>query len=215
MSNITCEEFNSNFITYVKGYETGHTDETGTYDYGIGFNVLCRNNNRVMYFESHITSNMLPSNYTEDDVIGIGWSNIVPDIRDWATDVINSSNILGQSFTPSVATDSNLDFSTTSNFNYTTFSNNFNIIVNRMEPYPDNNPYCWCVGFQATKSNNQQVSLALDTQVNVSTFAIFKAEQEILDLGWSNLKERYGQWAEKIYNDISFLNTVYSTSNYW
>lgn len=214
MSNISLEDFNNNFMTHIRGFEGEHTDETGTYDYGVGFNVVCNNNNRVMYFESHITSNMLPSNYTNSNIVDIAWSNVLPDVKTWATDVINSSNIIGQKYVPSVVANSNLDFSTTSNLNYAYFSSNFNLSVSRMETYPKNNPSCWCVGFKASKSNNENIFLNIDTQVMVTTFAIFKAEQEILDIGWSNLKENYGQWAESICNQCSFLNTEYSTSNW-
>ena len=214
MSNISVETFNQNFTTHIRGFEDGHTDETGTYDFGVGFHVFCKNNNRVMYFESHITSNMLPQNYTESNLKDVAWSNVIPDVKTWATNVINSSNILGHSYVPSVATNSNLDFTTTSNFNFATFSSNFNIYVNRMETYPTNYPNCWCVGFIASKSNNPSVSLSMDTQVIVNTFAIFKAEQEILDLGWSNLKEQYGIWAEKIYNEGTLINSTYTASNW-
>lgn len=214
MSNISVETFNQNFTTYIRGFEEGHIDETGSYDFGVGFNVICNNNNRVMYFEAHVNSNMLPENYTQCNLKDTAWSNIVPDVKAWATSVINSSNILGHSYVPSVATNSNLDFSTTSNFNYATFSSNFNLTVSRMETYPMNYPSCWCVGFFASKSNDTSISLILDTQVKVNTFAIFKAEQEILDLGWSNLKERFGLWAENIYHESSFVNTTYSASNW-
>ena len=214
MSNISLEDFSTNFMTQIKGFEREHTDETGTYDFGVGFNVVCRNNNRVMYFESHLTSNMLPPGYTDSNIVDVAWSNVVEDVKTWTTDVISSSNILGLDFIPSVATDSNLDFSTTGDFSYATFSSNFSLKVNRMETYPANNPSCWCVGFKASKANDSSLSLTLDTTVNVITFAIFKAEQEILDLGWSNLKEQYGQWANRVYGESMFFNSYYSSSNW-
>lgn len=105
MSNISLTDFNTNFMTHIRGFETNHE---GTFDYGVGFNVVCKNNNRVMYFESHINSNMLPSNYTNNDVVEVAWSNVVPNVKSWATTVISSSNIIGQSFTPSISSNSNL-----------------------------------------------------------------------------------------------------------
>lgn len=214
MSNISLEDFNTNFLTYIRGFEHGHTDETGTYDFGVGFHVVCKNNNRVMYFESHVNSNLLPENYTDCNLKDVAWSNVIPDVKSWASEVVNSSNILGHTFVPSVATNSNLDFSTTSNFNFATFNSNFTLSVSRMETYPAVRPFCWCVGFLATKSNDTNTCLVLDTQVVVNTFAIYKAEQEILDLGWSNLKEKYGVWAEQVYNDSHFINTQYAASNW-
>jgi hypothetical protein len=214
MSNISFSDFSNNFVTHIKGFEVGHTDETGTYDYGVGFHVVCTNNNRVMYFESHISSNDLPPSFNNSNVVDVAWSNLLPNVKTWATSVLGSSNILGKTFTPSVATDSNLDFSTTNNFDYATFSNNFVLKVSRMETYPEKDPWCWCVGFTASPMSNDSLTLAADTVVNVNTFAIYKAEQEILDLGWSNLKERYGLWAEPIYNENSFTNTLYAPSNW-
>lgn len=214
MSNISFSDFSNNFMTQIKGFEVGHTDETGTYDYGVGFNVVCTNNNRVMYFESHISSNMLPLSYNDSNVVQLAWSNVLPDVKIWSTSVLGSSNILGYAFTPSIATNSNLDFSTTSNFSFATFSNNFNLKVSRMETYPANDPSCWCIGFATSPINNPGLSYSIDTTVNVITFAIFKAEQEILDLGWSKLKEGYGQWAQKIFGESAFLNTTYLASNW-
>ncbi len=214
MSNISLETFNESFMTHIRGFENGHTDETGTYDFGVGFNVICKNNNRVMYFESHLSSNVLPSNYTNNDIVDAAWSNVLPNVKTWATDVVNSSNILGVDFVPSVATNSNLDFTTTSNFDYATFSNNFDIKVQRMNPYPENNPSCWCVGFNTYKKSDHNTNFFIDTQVVVNTFAIYRAEQEILDLGWSNLKEPIGQWANSVYSLNPVLNTSYTSSNW-
>lgn len=210
MSNISLSSFNQNFMTHIRGFETDHTDGSGTYNYGIGFNVVCKNNNRVMYFEAHVGSNMLPSNYTESNVIDAGWSNVLPNVKTWATSVVNSSNILGLNFIPSVATNSNLDFMTTSNFVYSSFSSNFNVSVNKMATYPANNPSCWCVGFKVSKSNDPATMMLIDTQVTPTTFAIYKAEQEILDLGWSNVKEMIGQWAHPIYIQSQYLNKAYT-----
>lgn len=214
MSNISLETFNANFLTHIRGFESGHTDETGVYDYGVGFNVVCKNNNRVMYFEAHVGSNVLPSNYTESNVVDAAWSNVIPDVKNWATSVVSSSNILGAQFIPSIAINSNLDFATTSNFSYSTFSSNFNVNVHRMETYPANNPASWCVGFKVTKSNDVMTSMLVDSKVTVSTFAIYKAEQEILDLGWSNVKENIAQWAQPIYIQSQFLNQQYLPSTW-
>lgn len=214
MSNISFQDFSDNFMTHVRGFEEGHTDETGTYDYGVGFNVVCKNNNRLMYFESHLNSNVLPSNYTDDDIVNAGWSNVLPDVKTWATDVINSSNILGYDFVPDVNTHPYLDFATTSNFSYDVFSSNFNVKISRMEPYPANNPSCWCVGFGVTQSNVPSVYYNIDTQVVVNTLAIYRAEQELLHLGWSNLKENIGQWAQSKYNISPVLNTSFTSSNW-
>jgi hypothetical protein len=191
-----------------------HTDETGTYDYGVGFNIICKNNNRLMYFESHVSSNILPPSFNDSNVVEAAWSNLLPNVKTWASIVIGSSNILGYNFTPSVATNSNLDFTTTNNFNYGKFNSNFFLKVSRMETYPSTNPWCWCVGFTASPKSNNSLTLTLDTTVKVNTFAIYKAEQEILDNGWSNLKEKYGQWAEPIYTENAFTNTLYSPSNW-
>jgi hypothetical protein len=214
MSNLSLESFNQSFQTHIRGFENGHTDETGSYLFGVGFNVICNNNRRVMYFESHVGSNMLPSNYTNNDVIDAAWTDVLSNVKAWTTVVENSSNILGAAFVPSVATNSNLDFTTTSNFYYTTFSSNFDVLIQRMETYPQNNPSSWCVGFKVAKKNDSNASMYIDTQVTVTTFAIYQAEQEILDLGWANLKERIGQWAEPLHLSSQVLNAQYMPSEW-
>jgi len=213
-SNISLSNFNEHFTTHIRGFEQNHTDETGTYRYGVGFNVICTDNNRVMYFESHLTSNMLPVSYTDNDVVNIGWSNVLPTVKSWASTVISSSNILGCSYVPSVASNSNLDFKSIDNYDYATYSSNYDTKVNRMEVYPANNPSCWCVGFSAMCKSNASINMSTDTQVVVNTFEIFKAEQEILDLGWSNLKENIGSWAKQKSSESQFLNTSFASSNW-
>lgn len=212
--SITLSTFNSNFTTVINSWESNHTDQTGSYPYGIGFDVICKNNNRLMYFESHITSNILPSNYTNSNLIDLAWSNVLPDVKTWASSVINSSNIIGVSFTPSIASNSNLDFTSTSNFNFATYSNIFDTKVYRMEPYPSNDPSCWCVGFTSSKKSDNAVRLMLDTQVIVNTLAVFRAEQTYLDLGWSNLKEKIGKWAQSNSDSTQLLNTTITPSNW-
>lgn len=210
--SISLSTFNSNFRTFINGWETNHTDETGIYPYGIGFDVICNNNNRLMYFESHIESNTLPSNYTTSNIIDVGWSNVLPDVKSWATSVINSSNIIGVPFTPSIDSNSYLDFQNTSNFAFATYSNIFDTTVYRMEPYPSNNPSCWCVGFTSAKKSDAATRLSVDTQLRFNTLAIFRAEQTYLDLGWSNLKEFIGSWAQSNSDDMSALNTTITPS---
>lgn len=214
MSNISLTDFNSHFMTYIKGFENSHTDETGTYLYGVGFNVVCKDNNRVMYFESHVTSNMVPTNPNENDVVTAAWSNVLPNVKTWTSSVISSSNLIGNNFTPSVASDSNLNFITPSNYTYETYNSNYDTRISRMEPYPDNNPRSWCVGFACTSKNSPSTFLSIDTQVVVNTFAIYRAEQEILDMGWSNLKETIGRWAQEHDSQSQLLNSVYTTSNW-
>jgi hypothetical protein len=214
MSNISIATFNQNFTTYVRGFETGHIDETGRYDFGVGFNVVCKNNNRVMYFESHLNSNVLPANFTQSNVIDTAWSNVLSNVKSWASIVNNSSNIIGVNYIPSVATNSNLDFTSTSNFNYNTFSSNFTVTLQKMETYPVNNPSCWCVGYSVCKNNNYSVNMMVDTQVVVNTFAVYRAEQEIMDLAWAKVKETIGAWAQLKYNDYSMLNTTFNSSNW-
>jgi hypothetical protein len=214
MSNISISDFNDHFMTHIRGFETNHTDETGTYDYGVGFNVVCKDNNRVMYFEAHLLSNVLPVSYTDNDVVQVAWSNVLPDVKNWSSSVISSSNILGYNFTPSVATDSNLDFQTIDSYNYATYSNDYNTTVSRMETYPANNPSCWCVGFSAVSKNDSTTFMTIDTQVVVNTFEVYRAEQEILDLGWSNLKENIGAWAKIKSSQSQYINTAFTNSNW-
>ncbi len=93
MSNISLETFNQNFMTYVRGFEEGHVDENGSYDFGVGFNVVCKNNNRVMYFEAHLMSNELPPSFTQCNIVDSAWSNVLSNVQSWATTVPKNHQI--------------------------------------------------------------------------------------------------------------------------
>jgi hypothetical protein len=214
MANISFEDFSSNFITHVRGFEHEHTDESGTYQYGVGFNVVCTSNNRVMYFESHLGSDDVPANTTNEDVLNIAWSNVLSNVQGWATEVISAPTLYGSSYTPDVVANSNLEFTSTSNMDVSAYSSNFTTMVQRFETYPANNPSCWCVGFQVNKTSDPTIQLNVDTQVVVTTFALYKAEQEILDLAWEKLKGNIGTWAEEKLALPSVLNTLYSPSDW-
>lgn len=213
MSNIAIEDFNTYFVTHVRNIEREHTDETGSYPYAVGFNVICTNNNRVMYFENHMNSNMVPASPSDQQLVDAAWSNLIPTVKTWATAVVNSSNILGTTFRPS-ASNSNNDFTTTSNFNLGTFTSNFDLRLTRFEVYPPAKPSSWCVGFNVSSGSNAAVHMYIDTNVIVTTFANTLAETEIMELAWSNVKETVGKWAETKYVQPILINTVFMSSNW-
>ena len=208
-SNMSIGDFNNNFVTQIKTIETSHTDETGTYDFGVGFNVVCVPNNRLMYFENHLNSNVLPSNFETNDVITTAWSNLIPDVKTWAATVISSQSLLGSPFTP----DSNLDFTTTSNFPLSEYTSNFSTTISRFEVYPPLNPKTWCVGFNVTRNDSTQ-NMYIDTSVAVNTFAIPRPEMEIVNMGWSNVKEAIGIWAKDIHATSALVNSTFTPSTW-
>lgn len=211
MSNvISLEDFNTNFITHIRSVERDHTDETGTYPYGVGFNVICKPNNRVMYFETHMDSNMAPSGTPEVNVVNIAWSNLLPDIKSWASAVISSSNLLGSIYTPT------LEFANTSNIgiDLATYNSNFNTVLSRFEVYPATNPRSWCVAYNVNKIADSNETHYFDTSVIVNTFAVQRAETEIMDLAWSNMRDSIGQWAGVKMQESVMINTQFTSSNW-
>lgn len=210
MSNLTLQDFNDKFVTEICSIEEGHTDETGTYDYGVGFHVVCKTNQRVMYFENHLSSNVLPPSFTETDVVHAAWSNLLPNVKSWADVTIGSDSLIGSTFVPS----SNLGFTNVTEFDFAAFNSNYTLQVSRFNTYPKIEPTSWCVGFNVVKNANTNESMYIDTNVFVTTFALNKTEEELLNMAWSNTKEVIGEWAKSKYSKPSLINTVYTSSNW-
>ena len=56
----------------------------------------------------------------------------------------------------------------------------------------------------------------IDTNIMVDTFALVRAEEEILRHAWTNVKEQIGGWAKSKYTIPQLVNTVYTApSNNW
>lgn len=213
MSNIALEDFNTQFVTHVRAIEREHDDLTGTFPFAVGFNIVCLNNNRAMYFESHIASNAVPPSPSDQQLVDAGWSNLITDVKTWATNVVNSSNIIGTYYFPA-ASNSNMHFATTTNFPLASFTSNFDVTLARFEVYPPTKPSSWCVGFNVASASNANQNMYVDTNVVVATFAQTKAETEIMDLAWSNVKETIGKWAESKYIQPVLVNTLFTSSNW-
>lgn len=214
-SNLSFDDFQTNFLVQVRGVERSHHDETGVYSYAAAFNVVCTTNNRVMYFEKHISPDDLtalqnPGQPTEQELIDFAWDALKADVKTWATTVVSSSNLVGASFAPSPLPA--LGFSSTSNFTLDTFTSNFDLSLARFEVYPPLQPSSWCVGFNAQRKGDASVSMYIDTNVMVQTFANLRAEQEIMDDAWSNVKETIGTWAQQKYTTSQLLNTAFTPS---
>lgn len=213
MSNeISYDLFTQYFTTQVRAIETGHTDETGRFDYGVGFNVVCNLNNRVMYFENHLNSNVLPQNYTQQNIVDAAWSNLKPTIKTWASGALNMPSLIGAQWTPS----SNVAFIPINTFTQDVYNSNFVTKVARFEVYPPTDPSSWCVGFNTYRVDHPTDNKYFDTNVTVNTFAIYRAEDEILNIGWSNLRNTIGTWAASKFQEPSLVNTTYNgLSNIW
>lgn len=210
------ETFAENFITQIRAVEKTHSSGEGDTccDYTIGFNVICKPNNRIMYFESCVESNVLPSlsnPICHSEVACVGWSNVLPQIKTWAESALTACNLLGSIYIPN----SNLTFTNTSNIDLPTYTSNFTTKVARFEVYPPQQPKSWCVGFSVYKNSSNNDYMYTDTNVNVDNFSTILAEDEILNKGWSNTKENIGVWAAKKMEESPLINTVFINSNIW
>lgn len=210
--SISFEDFNTHFQTQIRAIEKEHTDDTGTYDYGVGFNVVCTSNNRVMYFEDHLTSNILPSNYTDQDIVNAAWSNLKPVVKAWATTAITLPSLVGSTW----VAPSNLAFPPIGGFTYETYNSNFATRIARFEVYPPTDPKSWCVGFNIVPASSNIEGMYVDTNVFVDTFANTLAEEEILGLAWSNVRTQVSGWAAAKAAAPTIINTVLiAPSNDW
>ena len=190
MSNLTLEDFNTNFITEICNIEEGHTDETGTFDYGVGFHVLCKPNMRVMYFEDHLNSNILPPGFAEGEIVNAAWSNLLPTVKTWAEGAITAPSLLGATYTPN----SNLEFTNVVDFSLADFNSNYTTQIARFDTYPKIEPSSWCVGLNVIRNANPSDSMYIDTNVYVTTFALSKTEDGRLCLAHRMQSVNISRW---------------------
>jgi hypothetical protein len=209
-NEISMQDFNDNFAIHIRSIEKDHTDETGVHPYGVGFNVICTTNRRCMFFEAHLTSNQIPEGALEVDIANIAWSNLLPDVKTWSKTALGAESLIGSSYIPS------LDFASNPNpsIDLETYNSNFTTKVSRFEVYPQTSPNSWCVGFNVNKNTCSNNNAYFDTNIQVSTFAETRAETEILDMGWSNLRGAFGAWASTKDAEPVMLNTSFTSSNW-
>lgn len=198
---ITLPEFTSNFKVMIGEVAIPHIDETGTYPAAIGFHVTCLANNRVNFFEDHVTDSNFVNTSPTIDVINFSWSNVKTLVNDWASYVITQPSLIGYTYIPTV------QFSG-SNINLTTFNANYTVKVSRFEVYPADDPNCWCVGYNIQHNTNHKY-MYIDTQVLVNTFAISQDENNILNQSWEQVKENIGNWAQHTMEYSDLINTEF------
>jgi hypothetical protein len=161
---ISLYDFTNNFTVHVRDIDKeDHFEGGSNIPFAVGFNVLCRPNNRVMFFEKHMDSNdLLPttSNFadpTDQELVDSAWSNLIPGIKTWATTAFTASNLIGSQYYPIHG------FNTTSNFDLFTYNSNFTTRVARFEVYPATKPSSWCIGFNVIKTSTPSESFYVDT----------------------------------------------------
>lgn len=192
--SLTYQEFQDNFVVSIRNFQSPHEDEAGHFDYAVGFNVVCNNNRRTNYFGKHMMSNDVPIvNPTQNDVVNVAWDLLSTDIRAWASEVVGSSNLFNSPYIPN----SNLDLMN-SNLSLDAYNSNFTTMLARFDVYPASQPTCWCVGFNITHKDNPSTARYIDSQVRIDMFDNDKTEAELLDMGWSNVREAVGNWAEGV-----------------
>jgi hypothetical protein len=179
---LTLEDFNANFSTTIIKFTK--EDQVCC----IGFKIKCLQNNRLFYMQTCVDN--LES---ESDIVNVGWSNLLPSIKTWATQVMNAT---AEPFVPA-------GFDT----------EKFDIYTSRFDTYPENTPYCWCVGFTCIQKANPSVKKYADTQVNVD-MEQYTSEQTIMESAWNNVKGQFESWITEVNNTPQLLNTSFSSSNW-
>ena len=206
--SISLEDFNANFKVQIRNIAVPHVDETGIIPASVGFNVICLNNGRVQFFESHISDQNIVNTYTSQQLVDYAWSQVKSQVNTWATTAISDSNLIGYVYTP--ITDFNLSFP---NMNLATFNQNYTMKIARFEVYPANDPYSWCIGFSITNNLNNS-NLYISTNVAVETFSVTYAELELMNSAWNQIKDTIGTWASEKLMYSSLVNTEYTPSNF-
>lgn len=209
MSNYiwNAESFNSNFLVQIRDVSVPHIDDEGSYPASVGFNVICLPNNRVMYFEDHVTDSNFVSGATHSQIVTYSWGNLKASISNWAGNALNMPSLVGSSFVPSVG--SNGEFSSNVSINLGTYNSNYTTTIARFEVYPPLHPEVWCIGFTCTNNSNN-LSRYFDTQYSVTTFAVNEQEDALMNVAWSQLKETIGDWASTTIHYSAMINSQFT-----
>jgi hypothetical protein len=200
--SITIEDFNNNFIMQVRTIDVPHINGTGTIPASIGFNVVCKLNNRVQYFESHIMDQIFVDIASTQDLLDYAWVDKRDEINTWATTAITETSLIGYIYTPLT------EFVNTTSINLSTYNSNYITSIARFEVYPGNDPSGWCVGFGITNIVNKEY-MYIDTNFLVDTFAVTIAENELMENAWVQIKDMVAIWAADKMTISSFINTTY------
>lgn len=205
MPSISYQDFQDSFIINIRNFESPHIDAAGNCDFAVGFNVLCKDNNRTMYFGKHMSSNdVVPAGGTETDVVNTAWNVLSPAIQSWASEVHGSSNLIGGLYEPSDI----LTAGTATDMTIGVYNSNFSTKIQRLEVYPMSKPACWCIGFNA-ENRNSSVTKYIDTQVNVDLFDNNKTEVELVNIAWDQVKDSIGWWAADAMKTSPLLDTEF------
>jgi hypothetical protein len=193
MSNLSVEDFNANFSTKINKFMKENDQVCCT-----GFKIVCTPNNRKFYMQTCVET--LSPDLTETQIVDAGWSNLLPHVKTWAGEIISASNIVDIPFTPS-------------NISLSNYTEKFDTIINKLDTYPENSPYCWCVAFNSVYKENPMYTKYVDTQVRVD-MEQYTSEETIMNIGWDQVKGQIESWASDVMNTPTLLNTMYSTSNW-
>ncbi len=205
--SLTYQEFQDNFVVSIRNFQSPHVDTAGTFDFAVGFNVVCNNNRRTNYFGKHIMSNdiQVADPLTQNDVVNAAWDLLLPEIKTWAAEVVGSSNLFETPYVPN----SNLDFEN-SNISLGVYNSNFTTSLSRFDVYPASQPTCWCVGFNITQNGSPSNNRYVDSQIIIDMFDNDKTESELMDMGWSNVKEVVADWAHNTMETSPLVSTDFT-----
>lgn len=206
--SISIEDFNSQFLIHIRGLARPHIDDTGIIPAEVGLNVVCIANNRVQYFEHHFTNQALVDESTDQDLIDLAWDALASDVHVWANNVINETNLIGYMYIPTSEFNNTYD-----NLNLMGYKLNYITKLDRFEIYPPNEPNSWCVGFSIRNKHTNDY-MYVYTYVNVTTFAITSAENDIMNEAWDKVKDNIGAWASSKIGLPGLLNTIYKPESF-
>lgn len=184
---ISLEDFNANFSTTICRFSREQDQSCCT-----GFKVKSLTSNKIFYMQTCVADSAPDA--TESDIVNTGWTQVLPHIKTWATEVVNGTN---SAFVPPAPFD----------------TEKFDVRVDRYDTYPEKTPYCWCVGFTCVSKSNPTLVKYIDTQVSVN-MEEYTPEQQIVSTAWDNVKAQYESWATEALNTSALLNTSFTSSNW-
>jgi hypothetical protein len=97
MTNISIEDFQTNFSVTVSRYELYPAEEPTCYC--VGFVIKHKTKLNSRYIDTQVTL-ADTNNKTEDEIVQLAWAMVRDGILSWATSVHNKPTIIGSVITP-------------------------------------------------------------------------------------------------------------------
>lgn len=194
------EKFNRDFSVLISKVNIPHREDSGL----IGFVLKCNKNQNTKYFEIDVeTSNIC--NACPYSILDLAWSNLQPSITCWSSNAINDESIFSKPFYPSA---DNLNFGTEI-YDVAEFNNNLHVNITQYTPFPIVNPDSWMIAFEINDKKVRSNKKSFISRLMIDDFSIEYSVEELLDMAWTNCKQKIYEWIKLKIGKFNMLGNNY------